>query len=188
MEEYLAFCQEQGFHYWIPPAMLVSGWARGVLAPDAAALEALRESLALWQRCGASIAGPQHFGMLAELAGKLGHFEEAFTATATGREFVQRFGEQVYAPHLGIIEGALWQQRADFTRAEQCFRESLALARQCGARWHELRARLSLARLLHSLMRSEEARKELAPAVAWFTEGAELLSLREARSLLDELG
>ncbi len=190
MEEYLAFCQEQGFGYWIPPAMMIAAWARGALAPDAAALDALQQGIALWQRTGADIAGPQHFATLAELAGKLGRFDEAFAAIAAGRDFVQRTGEHVYAPWLADLEGALWQQRApaDFPRAEACFREALALARRCGARWHELRAALSLARLLRQLGRSAEARRELAPVAAWFTEGAALRPLREARALLAELG
>ena len=190
MEEFLAFCQEQGFGYWIPPAMMIAAWARGTLAPDETALDALRQSVALWQRTGADVAGPQHFAMLAELAGKLGRFDEAFAAIATGRDFVRRTGELAYAPWLADLEGALWQQRApaDFPRVEACFREALALARRCGARWHELRAALSLARLLHHLGRSPEARSELAPVAAWFTEGAALRPLREARALLAELG
>ena len=189
MAEYLAFCQEQGFGYWMPPAMMIAAWARGALAPEAAAIEALRQGDALWRRSGADIAGPQHYAMLAELAGKLGCFDEAFAAIATGREFVQRTGELAYAPWLADLEGALWQQRTppDFPRAETCFREALAFARRCGARWHELRAALSLARLLHQLGRSAEARRELAPVAAWFTEGAALRPLREARALLAEL-
>ena len=51
----------------------------------------------------------------------------------------------------------------------------------------ELRAATSLARLWSDQGKPDEARDLLAPVYGWFTEGFEMLDLKEARMLLDEL-
>ncbi len=66
-------------------------------------------------------------------------------------------------------------------------RERPRVARREGARWLELRASISLARLLASRGRAAEARALLAPVYDWFTEGFDTPDLKEAKALLDEL-
>ena len=51
----------------------------------------------------------------------------------------------------------------------------------------ELRVAMSLARLLRTQERADEARALLAPLYAWFTEGFDTGDLVEAKALLDEL-
>jgi predicted ATPase len=72
--------------------------------------------------------------------------------------------------------------------AEADFREALALAQKMGAKAYELRATTSLARLLASKGRREEAHSMLAEIYNWFTEGFDTMDLKDAKSLLDELG
>jgi predicted ATPase len=55
-----------------------------------------------------------------------------------------------------------------------------------GARW-KFRSTISLARLLVSQGRRDEARKMLAEVYNWFTEGFNTADLKEAKALLDEL-
>jgi len=55
--------------------------------------------------------------------------------------------------------------------------------RQEAKSW-ELRAAISLARLLRDRGRAAEARDILAPVYAWFTEGFDTPDLQEARALL----
>jgi predicted ATPase len=63
----------------------------------------------------------------------------------------------------------------------------MAVAKEQGARWWELKAARDLARLLHQHGRTEEALNVLRPIYDWFTEGHDLADMREARALLDEL-
>ena len=70
---------------------------------------------------------------------------------------------------------------------EQFFREALEIARARGAKWWELRATMSLARLLRDTDRRDEARAMLAEIYDWFTEGFDTVGLKDARALLDEL-
>jgi len=71
--------------------------------------------------------------------------------------------------------------------AERCLRAALHVAHAQGARWWELRATVSLARLLARTDRRDEARTMLAEIYGWFTEGFDTADLREAKALMDEL-
>ena len=64
------------------------------------------------------------------------------------------------------------------------FQQSLAAAREQGARLSELRAALRLARLYVRRGRESEARDLLAPVYAAFNEGFDTPDLVEAKSLL----
>jgi predicted ATPase len=62
------------------------------------------------------------------------------------------------------------------------------IARKQSAKSFELGATMSLARLLASLGRRDEARAMLADIYNWFTEGFDTADLTNAQALLDELG
>jgi predicted ATPase len=61
------------------------------------------------------------------------------------------------------------------------------MARNMGAKAWELRATMSLARVLSSKGNRDEARRMLAEIYGWFTEGFDTADLKEAKALLDEL-
>ena len=75
----------------------------------------------------------------------------------------------------------------EITKVEACFRRALAVACEQGTRGFELRAAVSLARLLSELGRCAEARDLLAPVYGRFTEGFDTPDLKEAKALLDAL-
>jgi predicted ATPase len=55
------------------------------------------------------------------------------------------------------------------------------------AKWFELRAVTSLARLWHHQGRKEDAHTMLAKSYNWFTEGFDTADLKDARLLLSQL-
>jgi predicted ATPase len=67
------------------------------------------------------------------------------------------------------------------------FQRALAVARQQQARFWELRAAISVARLWRNEGKRNEARDLLAPVYGWFTEGFNTGDLQEAKALLDGL-
>jgi predicted ATPase len=71
--------------------------------------------------------------------------------------------------------------------AEACFRKAIEVAKRQSAKWWELRATVSLARLLRDTNRRDEARSMLGEIYNWFKEGFDLLDLKDAKALLDEL-
>ena len=71
--------------------------------------------------------------------------------------------------------------------AELYLHEAIDIARRQAARLFELRATMSLARLLANQGRRGEAQTMLAEIYNWFSEGFDLPDLKEAKTLLDEL-
>ena len=71
--------------------------------------------------------------------------------------------------------------------AERSLRTAIDVAYHQGARLFELRATVSLARLLHDTNRRDEARAMLTDIYNWFTEGFDTADLKEAKALLDAL-
>jgi predicted ATPase len=71
--------------------------------------------------------------------------------------------------------------------AEASFRKAIGIARSQSAKWWELRATTSLARLLAKQGKRDEARTMLAEIYYWFTEGFGTADLKDAKVLLDEL-
>jgi predicted ATPase len=76
---------------------------------------------------------------------------------------------------------------ANDAQAERCFRTSIAVACRQSARSWELRATVSLARLLAKQDKRGEARTMLAEIYNWFTEGFDTADLKDAKPLLEEL-
>jgi len=71
--------------------------------------------------------------------------------------------------------------------AEACLREGIEIARRQQARSLELRATLSLGRLLAESGRTREARGVVSEVYGWFNEGFDTPDLTEARILLEDL-
>jgi len=71
--------------------------------------------------------------------------------------------------------------------AERCLRTATDVACRQGAKFFELRATVSLARLLKREGKMEEAAQMLAEIYARFTEGFDTAELKDAKALLDEL-
>jgi predicted ATPase len=71
--------------------------------------------------------------------------------------------------------------------AERSYNDAIAIAQSQCARSLELRAAISLARLLRSQGRNAEARERLALIYGWFSEGFDTLDLKQAKALLGEL-
>ena len=96
--------------------------------------------------------------------------------------------ELIYRPETLRLRGELRLKQGQTELAEADFREAIALARNMGAKAWELRATMSLARLLAKHGRRDEARTMLAEIYDWFTEGFDTADLKDAKALLDQLG
>jgi predicted ATPase len=80
--------------------------------------------------------------------------------------------------------------QTESTNTEQvksCFRRAIQVAHNQTAKSWELRAAISLARLLRDTGRREEAHAMLVEIYNWFTEGFDTADLKDAKALLDEL-
>jgi tetratricopeptide (TPR) repeat protein len=103
---------------------------------------------------------------------------------------VEQFDDRLFEPELWRVRGELLVLRdaAPWQEAETCLRKAVALTASRQAKSLELRATISLARLLDKQGKREEARSMLAEIYNWFTEGFDTADLKEAKALLDEFG
>jgi hypothetical protein len=93
----------------------------------------------------------------------------------------------LHRPETLRLRGELRLTQRQMDLAECDFRESIALAQKMEAKAWELRTTMSLARLLASQGRRDEARAILAETYGWFTEGFDTADLKDAKALLNEL-
>jgi predicted ATPase len=84
-------------------------------------------------------------------------------------------------------EIALLDSEPNVAKAESYFDRALAVARRQQAKFWELRAAMSLARLWRDQGKVQQARELLAPVYGWFTEGFDTRDLKDAKALLDAL-
>ena len=126
---------------------------------------------------------------LAESCGQNGRAGEGLDVVAKGQATVEETGHRAAEAELHRLKGELLliKDASNMAAAEHCLRTAIEVANRQSAKLFELRATVSLARLLHDTNRSDEARAMLADIYNWFTEGFDLPDLKDAKSLLDEL-
>jgi len=129
------------------------------------------------------------FGLLASGLGRTGRSQEGLQVLEEGLASVAQTGEQWFSASLHDVKGELLlvHDPSDVANAEQCFRTAIEISRGQSARSQELHATMSLARLLATQGRRNEARAMLAEIYGWFTEGFDTADLKDAKALLDEL-
>jgi predicted ATPase len=118
--------------------------------------------------------------------------EDLTGATGEALETVERAlnfnpEEALNRPETLRIRGELRLKQGDQQLAEADFRDSIAMARNMGAKAWELRTTMGLARLLTEQGHRDEAHTMLAEIYNWFTEGFDTPDLKDAKVLLDEL-
>jgi predicted ATPase len=180
----------QGFAHWHATATFLHGWALATAGVVAAGLDEMRRGLAAKQATGAQIKVPYYLGLLAGALGAAGSGAEALVLLEEAMARVERTGERWYEAELYRLRGEVSLQAmvSDANQVEACFRKALEVARKQDAKWWELRAAGSLARLWRDQGKRAEARDLLAPVYGWFTEGFDTQDLKQARALLGELG
>ena len=131
-----------------------------------------------------------HQVLLAQAFIRGGCYQEALDALATYRVKTARTGEHFGQSEAERLEGEvlLLKDANNTLEVEQHMRRAVAVAVGQGAKSFELRATRTLARLLRDTGRRDEACTMLAGIYNWFTEGFDTVDLKDAKSLLDELG
>jgi predicted ATPase len=154
-----------------------------------AAVDRIHEGVEVMQATGMDRFEPMVLGYLAEALALTGAVAEGLRTLAAGLAAAEVSGTHWADAELHRLRGNLLDQlpSADWADVEACFRTALTIARRQGSRGFELRAAVSLARLLRTQQRQDEARDLLAPIYSWFTEGFDTPDLHEAKRLLTEL-
>jgi class 3 adenylate cyclase/predicted ATPase len=187
-EALASLASERGFLLWSAQAVFLRGEALLADGQVEQGIVELRRGAASVEMTGA-VAGIWKLS-LAEAYAQLGRSEEGLAAIAETLELMQKTGLRVFEAELYRVKGELilLQAPGAVATAEGAFRQAVASARRQGAKSWELRATMSLARLLEAQGKRDEARTMLGEIYGWFTEGFDTADLKSARALLDELG
>jgi predicted ATPase len=187
-EKVMALCSEQRFPYFLAWGTILQGWALAAQGQGGAGIAQMRQGLAAHRATGAEEHRPFFLALLAEAHGRAGQVEEGLSVLTEALAAVNKTGERVYEAELYRLKGELLQKQATAMGAvEECFRQAVSVARQQSAKSLELRAVMSLSRLLKAQGQTTEARQMLTEIYAWFTEGFDTADLQEAKALLEAL-
>jgi class 3 adenylate cyclase len=118
-----------------------------------------------------------------------GRVDEALVLSESNIAHCRDTGDRYMEPECIRQQGelVLAAEPSDVGTAERLFREAIAIAQADGAKSWELRAAMSLSRLLQRQDRRDEAVACLEPILGLFTEGLGTADLVEARALLSSL-
>jgi predicted ATPase len=150
----------------------------------------MNEGLRDYRATGAGIGQPCFLSLLAKAHERTGRFEDGLRTLREALAIVNEHDEGQPEAELNRLMGELLLKQNDSNAAEarSCFERAIELARKQSAKSWELLATTSLARLLASQGRRDEARTMLAEIYNWFTEGFDTADLIDAKALLEELG
>ncbi len=186
-EELFLIATEHGMRFHVAVAAFFRGW---VLADEGRGQEGLAEMSRALPAIGDMAATTALYALLGDSYRKNGRPEEGLTTVATVLGEAERSRERIAETELYRVKGELLLIRdpSEEAEAERCFRTAIEIARRQKARFFELRATTSLARLLKRQGKRDEARAMLDEIYNWFTEGFEFADLKDAKALLEELG
>jgi tetratricopeptide (TPR) repeat protein len=181
----LATTEEHGFPLYRNAMLPLLGWGRAQLGNLSEGMALIHQGLTGMAEAGFKYGITEFLTMLAEGEALDGKIDDALI---TLEEALQANAEElVFRPNPLTFRGELRLKIGQSELAERDFRDAIALSQKMKAKAWELRATLSLARLLASQGSRDEARTTLADIYNWFTEGFDTADLKEAKALLAEL-
>jgi hypothetical protein len=167
---------------------------------DEAGLQRMCAGMATFQVLGTRLGRPAQFLLLAQRHAEAGQAEAGLAALDEALSWIGGSGVCMLQAEthrlqgdlllLGRSSGQVAADPVNTVGAEACYRRSITVARRQEARWWELRAAVSLCRLLEvsdgpQAAGRAEARQMLAEVYGRFTEGFDMPDLQEARALLE---
>ena len=187
-DELAALSDEHRFAFFSGFGQIFQGWALAQRGQGRAAVRRIREGLMAAEATGWRSHEPAFHGLLAEALSLTGAIDEALSVLAEALANAEASGARGADAELYRLRGdLLWRLPSpEWSEVEGCFSRALTVAHEQRTFGFELRAAVSLARLLGELGRCAEARDFLAPVYRRFTEGFETADRKEAKALLDE--
>jgi predicted ATPase len=128
--------------------------------------------------------------MLGQACMEMGRLNDGLSVLTEALASADAREDRHYEAEMHRLKGELFLRRDDssISEARSCFQRAIELARRQNAKSLELRATVSLAKLLDHQGNCEEARAMLADIYNWFTEGFNTADLKDAKTLLVQLG
>jgi predicted ATPase/DNA-binding SARP family transcriptional activator len=189
VEEVIALADEKVAVAWKAFAMMQQGSLLALTGQASNAAQIMTSGIGAWRSTGSTLWTPWYLSNLARTYAELGQFGDAWRCIGEAMTAVETTKEKWCEAEVHRMAGemALMSPEPDAAKAEAYFERALAVAREQQAKFWELRAAMSMARLWPDQSKRLQAYELLAPVYDWFTEGFDTLDLKEAKALLDEL-
>jgi class 3 adenylate cyclase/predicted ATPase len=187
-DELFLIADRNKFSWPLAQARLLRGWLTSQQGDRDAGIEQMLKVIDE-PSSAVLIFRPMFLTLIAEQQTLAAHLDAAIRTLARAMDEIHAQRARFYEPEIIRLRGEilLLQSRSNAAEAEAVFRQAMGIAAQQSCRAIELRACVSLARLLGDDGRRTQARDLLAPLYGAFTEGFDTLDLKEAKALLDEL-
>jgi predicted ATPase len=182
-----ALAEEHKLPFFQAAGVLFKGAVLGWQGRPQEGLEKVDQGVVATAQVQFNIYAPIWLLIRLELLRDLGRTEDALATVAGGFDVISASHEHWGDAELHRVRGELHASLSDEAEAETAYATALDIAREQEAKWWELRAATSLARLWQSQGKRVEAHSLLAPIYDRFTEGFETADLKDAKALLDEL-
>jgi predicted ATPase len=189
-QEALRIATEQGFPHWEAHAAIYQGWARTMAGDGEAGIAQMHAGQAIWQGIGCELARPWFLALLAEAYGHIGDERTGLRMLDEAFGVVANSGEGHYESELYRLRGELLLQSSPRLHVQQAtdhFQRALDISRSQAAQSLELRAVMSLSRVLRNQGEHEAAYQVLSPCYDQFKEGRGTGDLQAAHALLAEV-
>jgi class 3 adenylate cyclase/predicted ATPase len=188
-EEAVSIGAERGFPVEQALGKVFHGWALADAPAGTAGLEKLQEGLARLAAIGTDVAVSYFLSVLAEAQQAVGREQEALGALEAGLAWSKGKGHHYWDAELYRMKGELLLRMPDRdgSEAESLFRRAIAISRDQMSKALELRAAMSLSRLLQGRGLGDEARALLDGVTGGFKEGFDTQDLRDAKALLEAM-
>ena len=187
-EELVAIATEHGFPLFVGSGTCFRAWAMLEMGESIEeAISTIQWGLATKRATGEELMVPYYYGLLAEAHRRANRIADGMSLLNEALELVERTDERWYEAELYRLMAQALIAGSDRHDAERWLRRALETAQKQGARFWELRAATSAARLWRDQGMRTDARNLLAPIYGCFTEGFDISDVKEAAALLAEL-
>jgi predicted ATPase len=187
-ESLIALCAEHEFPDWFAMATGLRGLAMAKEGHKEEGIAQIQEGLAAYRATGAELYRPYFLCLLAEACMETGRFDDGLSALTEALIAADEHENRSFEAEMHRLKGELLlrQDNSNVLEAQSCFERAIEIARKQSAKSLELRATMSLARLLAKEGRRDEARAMLAEIYNWFTEALPRCALAQGGNLTDE--
>ncbi|MCZ6530285.1 MAG: protein kinase [Chloroflexi bacterium] len=187
-ESAISLSAEQGFPDYYGEATIFRGWALAKQGQVEAGIEEMLQGTDPERVLPHDVERPFFLSLLAEVYWQERRSAEGLKILAEALKPTKKGKAHYWDAEIQRLKGEMvLSQGMDQAAVEQHYQRAIELARRQGAKSLELRASMSLSRLLRQKGKRDEARQVLEGIYGWFTEGFDTGDLKEAKELLEAL-
>ncbi|MEJ2598763.1 MAG: BTAD domain-containing putative transcriptional regulator [Anaerolineales bacterium] len=186
-DELVQLVHDRNLAGWLATGIRSQGEALAMLGQIREGIAKIQEGIAAMQADEVWLYYAGTLVALAEAQAKAGRPEDGLANLEQAFTLIDKTGERHWEPELHRLKGELLLAQGNDLGAETSLRKALEIAREQSAKSLELRAVMSLCRLLKRKAQADSAYRELSKIYNWFTEGFDTPDLIAARQLLEEM-